>query len=54
MIKVKEVLQCLINGKSISGISSHVKITRNTVKSTDQRCIRLVTALKTIALTRMN
>ena len=32
MIKVKEVLQCLINGKSISGISKSCKITRNTVK----------------------
>ena len=32
MIKVKEVLQSLINGKSISGISKSCKITRNTVK----------------------
>lgn len=32
MIKVKEVLQCLINGMSIKGIAKSFKISKNTVK----------------------
>ena len=44
----------LINGKSISSISKSCKITRNTVKSTDQEVHQAGYSLSNIALMRMN